>query len=315
MQPRRGDRERVAPPGLHGNFIGPEFQGLRSPSARSTPGYRRSPLRGCMALGPSPAQGLRSPSARSTPGYRRSPLRGCMALGPNSRGCARLRLAPPLATVGRPSGAALIVSLALQGLRSPSARSTPGYPRSPLRGCQETVAPRGYLWYTRAGLEHNTMPAVRSGGPMGQSYTCLHYHLVFSTKNRSSIITLEMRPRLWEYLGGIVRGQRGIPVLVGGTADHVHLLVTLRQEPALAAFLRELKAGSSRWVHDTYPADTGFAWQTGYGAFTVSHSGLEVVKAYIANQEEHHRSLTFQDEFRALLSKHGIEFDEKYLWD
>jgi putative transposase len=150
---------------------------------------------------------------------------------------------------------------------------------------------------------------------MPQSYTCLHYHLVFSTKNRTPTITPAIRPRLWEYLGGIVRGEKGIPIQIGGTDDHVHLLVTLRQQPALSDFLRALKAGSSGWVHDTFPDAGGFCWQTGYGAFTVSHSAIDVVKGYIANQEQHHKKLTFQDEFRALLVKHGIEFDEKYLWD
>ena|SRR5207248_8021782 len=150
---------------------------------------------------------------------------------------------------------------------------------------------------------------------MPQSYTCLHYHLVFSTKNRVPAITPEIQPRLWEYLGGIVVGHKGIPIQIGGTDDHVHLLVTLRQQPALADFLRELKAGSSGWVHDEFPNAGEFWWQTGYGAFTVSHSGIDAVRAYILNQEEHHKKQTFQDEFRALLVRHGIEFDEQYLWD
>jgi REP element-mobilizing transposase RayT len=150
---------------------------------------------------------------------------------------------------------------------------------------------------------------------MPQSYTSLHYHFVFSTKGRLPLITPDIRPRLWEYLGGIVRGARGIPIQIGGTDDHVHLLVTLRQQPALADFLRELKAGSSRWIHDTFPTATNLWWQNGYGAFTVSYSALDVVKAYIANQEEHHKKVTFQEEFRLLLLKHGIELDEKYLWD
>jgi REP element-mobilizing transposase RayT len=153
------------------------------------------------------------------------------------------------------------------------------------------------------------------GPPVPQTYTCLHYHLVFSTKHREPTVTPEIRPRLWEYLGGTVRGLGGIPILVGGTADHVHLLVTLRQQPALADFVRDLKAGSSGWVHDTFPSEGGFWWQAGYGAFTVSHSAVDAVKAYIAGQEEHHRTRTFQDEFRDLLTRHGIEFDEKYLWD
>jgi putative transposase len=150
---------------------------------------------------------------------------------------------------------------------------------------------------------------------MPQSYTFLHYHLVISTKNRVPAITPLIQPRLWEYLGGIVRGEGGIPIQIGGIADHVHLLVTLRQQPALADFMRQLKAVSSGWVHDNFPEAKDFWWQTGYGAFTVSHSAIEFVKAYIANQEEHHRSRTFQDEFQTLLIKHGIEFDLRYLWD
>ena len=150
---------------------------------------------------------------------------------------------------------------------------------------------------------------------MPQSYTCLHYHLVFSTKHREPTITPDIRTRLWDYLGGIVRGEGGIPLQVGGTADHVHLLITLRQTPALADFMRDLKAGASGWVHDTFPAAHSFAWQAGYGAFTVSHSAINAVSAYIERQEEHHQKQTFQDEFRALLVRHGIEFDEKYLWD
>ena len=150
---------------------------------------------------------------------------------------------------------------------------------------------------------------------MPQSYTCLHYHLVFSTKDRRPTITPAIRQRLWEYLGGIVRGAGGIPIQIGGTDDHVHLLVTLRQQPALADFMRELKAGSSGWVHDTFPGASEFWWQTGYGAFTVSHSALDIVKWYIVNQEEHHKKQSFQDEFRALLERHGIAFDDKYLWE
>ena len=150
---------------------------------------------------------------------------------------------------------------------------------------------------------------------MANTYSSLFYHVVFSTKHREPTITADIRPRLWEYLGGAVRGEGGIPILVGGTADHVHLLVTLRQNKSLADFLRQIKANSSKWVHETFPNAGGFWWQGGYGAFTVSHSGIDAVRSYIANQEEHHRARTFQDEYRDLLTRHGIEFDEKYLWD
>jgi REP element-mobilizing transposase RayT len=150
---------------------------------------------------------------------------------------------------------------------------------------------------------------------MPQSFTCLHYHLVFSTKHREPTITPDIRPRLWEYLGGAVRSEGGVALLVGGTADHIHMLVTLRQQPALADLMRQIKTNSSAWVHETFPAAGGFWWQAGYGAFTVSHSAVGRVKEYIANQEGHHKRRTFQDEFRGLLARHGIEFDEKYLWD
>jgi putative transposase len=149
---------------------------------------------------------------------------------------------------------------------------------------------------------------------MPQSYTCLHYHLVFSTKNRVPAITSDIESRLWEYLGGIVRDLGGTPIQIGGIEDHVHLLVTLRQDRALMDVVREIKAGSSGWVHDTFPATSDFWWQDGYGAFTVSHSMIDTVKKYIANQKEHHKKRTFENEFRKLLEKHGIAFKEEYLF-
>jgi len=150
---------------------------------------------------------------------------------------------------------------------------------------------------------------------MPQSYTCLHYHLVFSTKNRVPTITPDIQPRLWEYIGGIVRDLNGTPLQIGGIADHIHMLVTLRQDLALKDVLRKIKAGSSGWVHETFPAVGELWWQSGYGAFTVSHSAIDAVKTYIANQAEHHANRTFQDEFRGMLAKHEIPFDEKYIWD
>jgi len=148
---------------------------------------------------------------------------------------------------------------------------------------------------------------------MPETFTCLHYHLVFTTKNRVRSITPAINSRLHEYLGGVVRSANGIPIQIGGTDDHVHLLVTLHQNIALADFMRELKAASSGWVNAAF-ADVGeFRWQRGYGAFTVSHSSVDSVKEYIANQEEHHRKMLFTEELRALLTRHEIEFDERYL--
>lgn len=150
---------------------------------------------------------------------------------------------------------------------------------------------------------------------MPQSYTCLHYHFVFSTKNRVPLITPEWEERLWGYLGGIVRDLGGMPLQIGGVDDHVHLLVTLGQEHRPMDVMREVKAGSSSWVHAEFPDVREFRWQTGYGAFSVSHSNVGMVKAYITNQREHHaeQQMSYTDELRRTLKKHGVRFEEKYL--
>jgi REP element-mobilizing transposase RayT len=150
---------------------------------------------------------------------------------------------------------------------------------------------------------------------MPQSFAAVHIHIVFSTKNREPTITPALAPRLYEYLGGTARGLKCPLVTAGGVADHVHLLTSLGREVAIAELVRDLKAGSSRWVHETFGDRPGFAWQAGYAAFAVSGSVVEQVVRYIANQEEHHRTRTFQDEYRDFLRRHGIEWDERYVWD
>ncbi|MGL6076845.1 MAG: IS200/IS605 family transposase [Fimbriiglobus sp.] len=150
---------------------------------------------------------------------------------------------------------------------------------------------------------------------MAQSYVCLYYHIVFATKYRLPMITPEIRQRLWDYLGGLVRGEGGIPVEIGGMEEHVHLLVGLRQNVALADVLRQIKAVSSGWVHKTFPELHEFRWQTGYAAFTVSFSGIDRVREYIANQEAHHANRSFEQEFLEFLEKHEIPFNEQYLWE
>lgn len=147
---------------------------------------------------------------------------------------------------------------------------------------------------------------------MPSTYLSLHYHLVFSTKDRESVIATPWRTRLHEYLGGTVNGLGGRSQIVGGTADHVHLLVELRATHALADFMRELKKTSSKWVHETIPL-RAFAWQEGYAAFTVSASALVDVRRYIENQEEHHRERSFREELKILLQRSGVSFDERYL--
>ena len=148
---------------------------------------------------------------------------------------------------------------------------------------------------------------------MGQSYTNLIYHIVFATKDRRPLITGERKQRLYEYLGGVIRNLGGIPLGINGMDDHAHVLAKLRPDKALSDMLRDLKANSSGWMHDVFTETRDFAWQRGYGAFTVSASQIEKVQRYIAEQEIHHSKRDFRDEFVELLIKNGVEFDERYL--
>ena len=146
---------------------------------------------------------------------------------------------------------------------------------------------------------------------MGSTFFSLHYHIVFSTRDRRPFISREWRPRFHSYLGGIVRGMNGVPEIVGGVEDHVHLLASLRPIHCIADVLRDLKKESTNWVKENF--DRRFAWQEGYAAFTVSPSATGSVRNYIANQEAHHGKQPFVDELRELLGKAGIEYEEKYL--
>ena len=147
---------------------------------------------------------------------------------------------------------------------------------------------------------------------MPSTYLSLHYHLVFSTKDRLPLIDLSWRNRLHEYLRGTVSGLDGFPQGTGGIADHVHLLVGLKATHCLADFMRELKKASSAWVHDKMGTHA-FAWQEGYAAFTVSPSARASVQSYIANQEAHHQKKTFREELVELLDRAGVEYDPRYL--
>ena len=147
---------------------------------------------------------------------------------------------------------------------------------------------------------------------MPSTFLALHYHLVFSTKDRAPIIESAWRDRLHEYLGGTVNGLGGFCQGVGGVKDHVHLLVGLKATHCLADFMRELKKASSIWVHDEID-DRRFAWQEGYGAFTVSPTARTGVKQYIANQEEHHRVKSFREELEEFLIQAGVPYEDRYL--
>jgi putative transposase len=146
---------------------------------------------------------------------------------------------------------------------------------------------------------------------MPSTYLSLHYHIVFGTKDRVPIIDLAWRSRLHEYLGGTIRGLGGFPEEVGGVADHVHLLASLKATHCLADVLRELKKAASIWVHDELRI-LQFAWQEGYAAFSVSATARESVRRYIANQEEHHRLRSFREEVIEMLEKAGVTYDPKY---
>jgi REP element-mobilizing transposase RayT len=149
---------------------------------------------------------------------------------------------------------------------------------------------------------------------MSHTYTQLLIHIVFATAERASLITPEIREQLYPYIGGTMRDVRAIPMIVNGTANHVHMLVSVPASLSVADLVRVVKANSSRWIHERWPERKRFAWQQGYGAFSVSESTASQVEKYIREQEEHHREFSFEQEFRVLLRKHNIEVDERYLW-
>ena len=147
---------------------------------------------------------------------------------------------------------------------------------------------------------------------MAHTYTDLLLHIVFSTKDRSPLLTPTVKAKLFPYMSGITSNLKCKACVFNGPTDHVHGLVELSREVAVSDFLRLLKTNSSKWVGDEFPA-ARFGWQTGYGAFTVSRSKMQEVYDYIANQEQHHKKMTFQQEFTALLLKHGMKPDD-YTW-
>jgi len=150
---------------------------------------------------------------------------------------------------------------------------------------------------------------------MAHTYTDLLVHVIFSTKDRAPLLDSELRPRLFPYLGGVIRELGGTALLINGPTDHVHMLFLLPAKTALSEVVGKVKANSSGWVHREFPDQRTFSWQTGYAAFTVSHSQKQTMLNYIANQEEHHRKLSFKEELKAFLTKHEIQHDARYLWE
>jgi REP element-mobilizing transposase RayT len=147
------------------------------------------------------------------------------------------------------------------------------------------------------------------------TYTKLYYHIVFSTKNRSDFITPAIEDELHKYIGGIVRGIGGVCVEINGMSDHVHILAILPPKIALSDALREIKANSSKWVHETKPDLAKFGWQDGYAAFTVSRSQMDSVGQYIRDQKSHHAQRDFKAELVGLLKKHEVDYDPRYVWE
>lgn len=150
---------------------------------------------------------------------------------------------------------------------------------------------------------------------MPQSFACLHLHLIFSTKHREPMLAAPVIPRLFEYVGGILRNNNCALIAANAMPDHIHLLVSLSRELSVSELLRLIKTNSSKWIHETFPDMTQFGWQNGYAAFVVSKSGLDAVNTYIANQQKHHEKKTFQQEYVEFLKAHDIAYDERYLWD
>lgn len=150
---------------------------------------------------------------------------------------------------------------------------------------------------------------------MPGTYSQILLHIVFSTKHREAWITPDIAERLYPYMGGIVRAEKGVLYDIGGVEDHVHMYLRWRPDGSISDLMRTVKARSSKWAHEAYANVAAFAWQEGYSVFTVSKSQEDAVKKYIAGQAEHHKREDFKSELLRILRAHGVEFDEKYVFD
>ena len=139
-------------------------------------------------------------------------------------------------------------------------------------------------------------------------FTSCLIHCVWSTKNREPFLSSDLRDRLWPYLGGIAKENRMKALAIGGAADHVHILISLPATLSVAKAIQLLKGNSSKWIRETFPKMRSFAWQEGYGAFSVGISGVDATVTYIREQSEHHRRRTFREEFATMLRRHGLEY-------
>lgn len=179
-----------------------------------------------------------------------------------------------------------------------------GGPRDGSRWREPPVCTRKRSCVPAGTLEHPTMPST---------HLSLHYHLVFSTKNRAEWFPAPLRSRVHEFIGGVLRAEGAMPHAVGGTGDHIHIFAGLKATHCLADVMRVVKSVSSKWIHEELLHE-GFSWQEGYGAFTVSARDKEMVRGYVLNQERHHEQQTYQEEYLTLLRRGLVAFDDRYLW-
>ena len=149
---------------------------------------------------------------------------------------------------------------------------------------------------------------------MSQTLVSLLVHVVFSTKNRVDLITPDIEADLFAYLSGVLNHHESRCIASGGTANHIHLLVSLSKNFALSEVVGDLKRSSSKWLKTKGARFRSFGWQDGYGAFSIGESNVEALKRYIAGQKEHHRARTFESEMLSLLKRYGVKYDEEYLW-
>jgi REP element-mobilizing transposase RayT len=149
---------------------------------------------------------------------------------------------------------------------------------------------------------------------MANTYTSLHYHVIFSTKNREPWLVPNIEQRIWQIIGGVARSHKMTALQVGGVEDHIHALITAPPTIAPSQIAQYLKGGSTRLINEEFMLMRGFGWQDGYGAFTVSKSKIPEVISYIQNQREHHRKQSFQEEYLRFLRENGIDYDERFLW-
>jgi putative transposase len=150
---------------------------------------------------------------------------------------------------------------------------------------------------------------------MIHTYSNIYIHYIFATKNHAKIIRKEIQPRLWSYIGGIARNNKMRALQVGGITDHVHLILSIPPTITIAKAIQLIKGNTSKWINEEKIITGGFAWQEGYGAFSVSYSQLDIVIRYIQNQAIHHRKFTFKEEYLKLLAKYKINYNDRYLWD